>query len=218
MNSNLSPRAKTDGLGRLAAAAAMALGLIVFGAGCETTKSPDFAKLDLPKPVGSDVQTLQEGDTLKVSFPGAPSLNTTQVIRRDGRITLPGLGEIKATGITAHDLEKEIIRQFGAELQTKEVTVEVISSGLRIYVVGAVLHPGKIVSERPLTALEAIMEAGGFDLAKANMKAVRITRRESDRTEHFKLNLKQVLSGDHPDSFQLKQSDIVYVPERFQWF
>src|SRR2546423_9031533 len=215
MNLSFSPARGTPRLSRLALVSAF---LIIGVTGCETTKPPDFSKLDLPQPVGSDLQLLQEGDSLKIIFPGAVTLNTTQTIRRDGRITLPNLGETKASGMTARQLEKHIITQFGSELQSKEVTVEVVSSAFRIYVVGAVLKPGKVISDRPLTALEAIMEAGGFDLAKANQKAVMVTRRESDRTEHFKLNLKRVLRAEDPDSFQLKQSDIVYVPERFQWF
>jgi len=47
---------------------------------------------------------------------------------------------------------------------------------------------GKIMSDRPITALEAIMEAGGFDYTKANLKAVTVIRTENGQTEHHKLN------------------------------
>ncbi len=62
------------------------------------------------------------------------------------------------------------------------------------------------------------MEAGGFDHAKANMKAVVVIRHENNRTERFKLNLKQVLDGQRTEQFDLQPSDIIYVPERFSWF
>jgi protein involved in polysaccharide export with SLBB domain len=73
------------------------------------------------------------------------------------------------------------------------------------------------VSSRPLTAIEAIMEAGGPDYTRANLKSVRITRVGKDKMEHFTLNLKEVLDGKSNESFYLKPSDIVYVPEKFQW-
>ena len=63
-----------------------------------------------------------------------------------------------------------------------------------------------------------IRPAGGFDHAKANMKAVVVIRQENNRTERFKLNLKQVLDGQRTEQFDLQPSDIIYVPERFSWF
>jgi protein involved in polysaccharide export with SLBB domain len=69
-----------------------------------------------------------------------------------------------------------------------------------------------------MTPLEAIMEASGFDTAKANMKAVTVIRRENGHTEHHKLNLKRVLQGKETEDFELKPSDIIFVPERFSWF
>lgn len=166
-----------------------------------------------------DLITLHEGDTVRLSFPGAPNLNTDLVIRRDGMVTLPmGLGEFKAAGLTPPDMEKALLKLFAPQLQTKEVSVAVISAAFPVYVTGAVLRPGKVLSDRPLTALEAIMEAGGFDYTKANMKAVRIIRTVNGQTEHHTINLKGVLRGDASDSFKLLPADILYVPERFSWF
>ncbi|HWW00403.1 MAG TPA: polysaccharide biosynthesis/export family protein [Candidatus Acidoferrum sp.] len=196
--------------------------------GCQTQQSafaevspPDAPKLaeaksaEAPKP---DVIVLHEGDTVRISFPGAPTLNTIQQIRRDGRVTLPLIGEFKAAGLTPPDMEKELIKQYGPQLVTKEVTVSVDSSAFPIYVTGAVLRPGKILSDRPLTALQAIMEAGGFDYTKANLKKIRVIRTENGQTEHHVINLKGVLQGEQADQFKLKPADIIYVPERFSWF
>ena len=123
-----------------------------------------------------------------------------------------------AAGLTASELEKELIKLYGPQLQTKEVTVAVESSAFSVYVTGAVLRPGKITSDRPMTALEAVMEAGGFDYTKANLKAVTVIRSENGKTEHHKLNLKGVLQAETTEQFSLKPYDIIYVPERFSWF
>lgn len=162
--------------------------------------------------------SLREGDVLRVSFPGAPDLNTTQPIRRDGVITLPMVGEVKAAGLTPADLQKELVRLYSPKLVSKEVNVSLESSTFPVFVTGAVLRPGRLSADRPLTALEAIMEAGGFDYTRANLKAVRIIRREQERLVNYTVNLKVVLQGRQNDPFVLKPMDIVYVPEKFSWF
>jgi polysaccharide export outer membrane protein len=178
----------------------------------------DMSSASLTNSAGSDSIVLREGDTIRVTFPGASSLDKLVLIRRDGRVTLPLIGEFKAAGLTPKDMEKQLLELYGPNLQTKEVSVSVESSAFPVYVTGAVLRPGKVLSDRPLTALEAVMEAGGPDYTKANLRSVRILRTRAGNTEHFTLNLKKVLQGQNGDQFQLKPSDIVYVPERFNLF
>jgi len=165
-----------------------------------------------------EVLVLREGDELRITFPGAPNLDTTQRVRTDGRITMPMIGEVVASGLTPSDLEKKLLEQYAGQLVTKEVSVTVLSSTFTVFVTGAVLHPGKIVTDHPLSALEAIMEAGGFDSAKADMQAVRIIRNQGGTTKNFTINLRQALEGGQSEPFLLKRSDIVFVPERFSWF
>jgi len=71
-----------------------------------------------------------------------------------------------------------------------------------------------VSAERPMSALEAIMEAGGFDNAKANMKRVVVLRIEEGQPKHYILNLKRVLDGKSKQLFYLRPNDIVYVPEK----
>lgn len=161
---------------------------------------------------------LREGDTVKVTFTAAPNMDTTQLIRRDGKIELPLVGEVMAAGKTTTDLEKEVIQLYAPQLNSKEITVTLESASFPVFVTGCVLKPGKILSDHPINALEAIMEAGGFDYDKANLKAVRVIRHDGAEVDHFTLNLKGVLAGENKETFPLRPSDIVYVPERFTWF
>jgi len=198
--------------------AAFALAILIGVAGCRTPPPiPESVEQEARKP-DAMVLVLHEGDIVRISFPGAPNLNTTQQIRRDGKIALQLIGEFKASGMTPADMEKELIKLYGPQLLTKEVSVTVESSAFPVYLTGAVLRPGKIMSDRPLTALEAIMEAGGFDYAKASVKSVRVIRNENGRVEYYTLNLKGVLQGEQHEQFSLKPYDIIYVPERFTWF
>jgi polysaccharide export outer membrane protein len=165
-----------------------------------------------------EVLTIREGDVLKISFPGAPTLDTQQQVRRDGRITMPLGGEVVAAGLTPNGLEQELIKVYASQLVSKEVSVTVVSSTFSVFVSGAVVRPGKVTSDHPLSALEAVMEAGGFDRTKADMRAVVVTRQEGNQYKNYTVDLKAVLDGKQTEPFYLKPADVVYVPELFSWF
>jgi polysaccharide export outer membrane protein len=186
--------------------------------GCQTSKLNESSKQIAPEKYHSEIITLQEGDDLKISFPGSASLDTTQQIRRDGKISLPLVGEVQAAGVTPEDLQENLIKLYAPQISSKEVIVTVESSAFPVYVTGCVIRPGKISSDKPLTALEAVMEAGGFDYEKANLRNVRVIRSEDGVSKSYTLNLKLALNGNEDKQFYLKPSDIVYVPEKFSWF
>lgn len=193
--------------------------ILALSAGCQTASTgggvpPSVAQQGSP----SEAQTIREGDVIKVSFPGAQNLDSTQQVRRDGRISLSMIGEMKVSGKTLAELEKELLQAYGSQLVSKEVSVTLVSSSFAVFVSGAVVRPGKISPDHNITALEAIMEAGGFDRTKANMEAVVVIRNEDGKTKNYTLNLKQVLDGQSSEPFYLKPSDIIFVPEKFSWF
>src|SRR5262249_29795347 len=146
----------------------MALALLLALLGCSTTSSStanfdnkplsaeeqkavaEAAHSKDTKPVNSESLVLREGDTIRILFPGAPNLNVVQPIRRDGKISLSLVGEVQAAGKTPKVLEKELVELYGPQLQDKEVTVSLESSVFPVYITGAVLRPGTILSDRPL--------------------------------------------------------------------
>ena len=77
---------------------------------------------------------------------------------------------------------------------------------LAVFVAGAVLRPGKLVCERRISALEAVMEAGGFDRTRADLTAVRIIRQERGQTRNLTVNLKRVLDGKDTDPVFLRRA------------
>jgi polysaccharide biosynthesis/export protein len=195
---------------------AMAASLLLLAA-CRTPV-PEIQEVDPKAAFHSETISLREGDVIKIVFPGSPNLDTTEQIRRDGRIALPLVGEIQAAGLAPSDLEQEILKLYSSQLVSKVVNVSVVSSLLPVYVTGSVLHPGKVVADHPITALEAIMEGGGFDLLKANTKKVYVIRLENGERKRYTLDLKSEMKGHPTQLFYLKPSDIIYVPEKFQWF
>jgi polysaccharide export outer membrane protein len=205
--------------GRASCSVLFLIGVILAGTSCQSVPVSDplpVGQNDAPK--NAEVLVLSEGDDVRITFPGAPNLDTTQRVRTDGRVTLSMVGEVVAAGLTPSELEKKLLELYASELVSKEVSVTVISSTFTVFVTGAVHRPGKIVSDHPLSALEAVMEAGGFDTTRADMQAVRIVRQQDGMTKNYVVNLKAALEGGQTESFYLKRSDIVYVPEKFSWF
>lgn len=209
-------------LGKMAVSACglamAALGLLI-AAGCSTTSLEQAAmQMRATELAKTNLFVLRAGDEVKVSFPGSKSLDTTQKIRRDGKIVMPLIGEVNAAGLTPEMLQTNLGNLYEPQISSKVVIVTVESSSFPVFVTGAVVHPGKVVSDHPLTALDAIMEAGGFDFSNADLKDVRVVRHENGAMKTYSLNLKLVLDGEKSEPFYLLPSDIVYVPQRFTFF
>ena len=189
--------------------------IMIFSPGCSST--PKSAGMPVNLPV--DVQKLNEGDVIKIAFPGTPSMREqTQIIRRDGKINLEIIGEVKAADKTPKELENDLREAYAPQLISKEVKVTVESSAFAVYVGGAVMKAGKVMPTRAVTVLDAIMEAGGFDEARANKKAVRVIRQEGNHVKNYYVNMKAVLEGVESEPFYLQAYDHVYVPEKITWF
>ena len=187
--------------------------------GCKTATPPLSAEMRAQTMAKYSTITLREGDVLNISFPGAPTLDKTCQIRRDGKISLAQVGEVTAAGRTPAELEKDLLKLYEPELVVKQVSVSLGSSAYPIFVIGAVLRPGKVMVDRPVSAFEAVMEAGGFDFAKANTKEVTVLREDSEgKVTTFKLNMKAVLDGKPATPFYMKPSDVIFVREKFSWF
>jgi len=186
----------------------MALSLCLLGTGCQNAADPrpDLAAWHAPT-------SLAAGDVLKLTFPGAPEFNQTQKIRPDGRISLPLIGEVDAAGSTISELQARLARLYKSQLENTEVVVALENRTIPVYVCGAVNRPGKVVIDRPVSALEAIMEAGGFSPTTADMSKVHLIRIENGRHTTRILNLKKALDSRLTVASYVKPYDVIYVPE-----
>lgn len=183
--------------------------------GCATNQIPPSA---LAKDQHAEMIILREGDSLKITFPASPNLDSTQQIRRDGKITMPLIGEVSASGMTPDQLRTNLVALYSTQIASKEINVFVQSSSFPVYVNGAVVHPGKILSDHPIDVLEAIMEAGGPDYTTANLHSVKVIRNVGGVMKSSKVNVQAILDGKPVTPYYLQPQDIIYVPERFQWY
>lgn len=157
---------------------------------------------------------LMEGDLVTISFEYSTNLNRVQKIAVDGTMNLQSAAPVKAAGKTPRELEDELHKIYQSQIKDEAVTVSLISAVSSVYVSGAVLRSGKLPMDRPMTVLEAIMEAGGFDPNRAKLSEVTVLRTENGTQTRYKINLQRVLDGKEPKAFYLKPFDIVHVPSK----
>jgi len=201
----------------LAAAAALGLVLCLLASGCETAALPQ-----MPPFVGETNAaslSLHEGDVLQIKFPGAPEMDAAQTIRADGKITVLNAGDVKVSGLTPDGAGQAILAAVGDQLKVKQVSVTVQNSAFIVYVTGSVLRPGKLISDRPLTVFQAVIEAG-IDPARSNLKKIKVIRTDASGHNTYKLmDLNKTIQGEwQADPFVLKPYDTIVVPEKFTWF
>lgn len=163
---------------------------------------------------GDPGNKLAEGDVIRISFPGAPEYNQEQKIRADGKISLAMIGEVTAIGKSPKSLQEELTRKFKSKLTTPETLVSLISSAAGVYVSGAVGSPRKIPLDRPLTAFEAVMEAGGF-APSADQKKVTLVRKNGEKYESYQIDLSGPLGTTSSEALYLQAYDTIHVGQRF---
>lgn len=164
------------------------------------------------------VLTLAPGDAVEITFTGATNYSGIRRIGPEGTLTaMPIIGSVQASGKTVAELEAELEKRYENELRDNDVVVALAASANFVYVTGSVGRPGRVQLDRDLTALEAILEAGGF-LQDANLKKVTVSRYEGDVNVTYTANLKPAFEGGPISRFYVKPRDVVYVPKKIQWF
>jgi len=153
---------------------------------------------------------LVPGDVIRVSFPGAPDLNLVQRIQANGRVSLPTVGGVQAGGRSVSALQSQLSAMYRPHLQDPTVLVSVETAASGVYVSGEVLRPGKILLERPMTAMEAVMEAGGFT-NMANPRNVVVVRKQGGQHQRFVLNMS--MGGGASPPFYVNAYDVIYVSQ-----
>ena len=148
-------------------------------------------------------------DVVQVWVWKEPDLSTTAVVRPDGKLSLPLIGELDAKEKTALQLQEEIRNRLRSYLADPVVTVIVKEINFpKISVLGKVNKPNVYTIKQKLTILDAIALAGGFtEFAKRDR--VTIIRNNSSRQQRFQVNLKRLDKESVP--VYLQPFDTVYV-------
>ncbi len=155
---------------------------------------------------------VHEGDVLSISFESSTNYNTLQKVALDGSINLEVAGKVQMAGRTTSEVELELRALYERQVKEDPIRVRIMETTASVYVCGAVLRPGRVALARPMTALEAVMEAGGFDTLQARLSRVSVVRVEAGKQRSYAVDLRRALTGSDPRPFYLHPFDIVYVP------
>jgi polysaccharide export outer membrane protein len=157
---------------------------------------------------------LVSGDVLDVIYRYTPEFNQTVTIQPDGFILLEIVGDIKMSGLTLEQARQKIIEKAGVRLKDPEITLLLKEFQKPYFVVaGEVAQTGKFEMREDITALQAIMIAGGFKESAKSSQIVVFRKLNAEFAEVKTLNLKKVKkTSDLENDLTLQSGDIIFVP------
>ena len=193
--------------------AATAIALTVCTMAPVTAKDKDADKKAVPQaPALNDEYHVAAGDKLRIEVYKDPQLSQSVQVRPDGKITMPLIGDIEATGRTPIEVRDAIAKSLKEYVTNPTVTVIVVEATLATaYVMGEVNHPGAVTLQAPLTIMQALALAGGLkDFADA--KNIRVLRKASWGVETISFNYKDAMKSSRAPIY-LRAGDTVVVPD-----
>jgi len=140
------------------------------------------------------------------------------VIRPDGKVSMPLIGEVQASGRTANQLASQISARLKEFKDNPVVTVGVKEvNSYYVYVLGEVSKPGKYQLKSHATVLQAVAIASGFTnyASRNKMKVIRHVQGENGTTREIRIPARydDLVSGTGEiGNFVLKTGDVVVVP------
>lgn len=164
--------------------------------------------------VTQDRYRLQPGDVIEVQYRYSPEFNQTITVQPDGYISLEIGGDMKVAGFTIEETRQAILRQASKRLQDPVATI-VLKEFQRPYfvVAGEVATPGRIEMRERVTAIQAIMLAGGMKETAKSSQVVVFRKINSDMAEVKLLNLRSIRrTSDLENDLTLQAGDMVFVP------
>jgi len=157
-------------------------------------------------------------DVLVVTVWRNQDLSRNVVVRPDGSISMPLIGDVAASGTTSNELARKITDRLKEFVSTPTVSVEVKEvNSYFVYVSGQVMRPGKYPLKSYATIMQGISLGGGFTLfAKKNdIRVLRVSTNGSGQPHQIEVpvHYDDIVAGKgNPGNFYLKSGDVIVVP------
>ncbi len=180
----------------------------------EKVKEPEI----LPAQQATESQieyVIGEEDVLIIAVWQNPDLTQDAIVRPDGMISFPLIGDVLAKGRTVSQLDQEITKRLKEYIKQPEVSISIKKlGGNKVMVLGEVLKPGVYAVTGAKTILEAISLAGGFTKDSIASSVVLI-RGGLQSPEAKRIDLSKALAGKPGLNVALLSEDIIFVPKKF---
>lgn len=207
---------------KLTAIAAAVFALLANVAGAQTKPAPaasQGATAKPPVPAATSVAppfdyVIGPADVLTITYRNEKDMTGDYIVRPDGKITLPLLGDINAVGVAPEKLMEQLVKASEKLFINPSITVGVKAINSRkVSITGGVEKPGQYDILAPMNVVELISLAGGLR-EYTNGKKIRIIRTERGKTTSVSFNYKEVLEGKNlGQNIPLRPGDSVLVPE-----
>ena len=153
-----------------------------------------------------------ESDVISVTVLKEPTLSGSLLVRPDGMVTMPLLGDVKASGLTPLQLSDEVAKMLKKYIQDPNVSVILTQiNSKKVYFLGEVAKIGPVDITPGMTLLQAIASAGGLT-QYANARRIYILRNEGGKHTRIPVQYKRALKGNSSLDLALKPGDTIVVP------
>jgi len=163
--------------------------------------------------LSSPLFALGPEDILEISVWKDEALTKQVVVRPDGWISFPLIGDIQAAGRTVEELRQEIQTRIKSYIPDAPVTVMVIKVGSpKVYVVGKVAKPGVYIMGEPMRVMQVLAMAGGAT-PFADKNSILIIREENSKQRIYNFDYNKVANGKELEqNISLRPGDTIVVP------
>ena len=151
-------------------------------------------------------------DVLHIAVWKETELTATLPVRPDGKISLPLLDDVQASGLTPKQLAASVTEKLKKYIADPRVTVVVTQiNSKRIYLVGEVLHAGATPMLPNMTVLQALSSAGLNQFA--NTKRIYLLRTENGKQQKLPVDYRKLVKGEQIEqNYLLRPGDTIVVP------
>ena len=169
------------------------------------------------RPVSKDF-LLGPEDVLEITVWRNQDLSREVVVRPDGKISLPLIGDVQASGLTSAQVAAKIAAKLTEFKENPNVSVSLKEvNSYYIYVLGEVKKPGKFPLKSYATVLQGVSLAEGFTnfASKGKMAVLRTVTNGDDNQHQVRIPVpyNELVSGEGEiDNFVLKSGDTIVVP------
>jgi polysaccharide biosynthesis/export protein len=163
--------------------------------------------------LGADNYLVAPADTLEISVYGERDLVRELIVRPDGRVSFPLVGDLEVEGKTTTEIKADLEKKVRDYVPNASVSVIVTGLGsLQYYVIGKVANPGTFNMSRTVSVLQALATAGGVTTF-AKEGDILIVRRHGKDTTQIPFDYEAVKKGKNLEqNILLERGDVVLVP------
>lgn len=156
------------------------------------------------------------GDSLQINVWRMGDLSSSALVRPDGIITMPLIGDVYVAGSTPSQVRAEVQKRMAEFVKDETAVVTVAVTGVNSYrfvVSGNVARAGIFASTYYVSVSEALAMAGGPNMFASTQQILLIRMDSPGKFRHIPINYDAIVSREHPEQdLVLKAGDTVYVP------